>query len=165
MTVAFPITRDDAIHIITDIQFYSENYSENEKIDKLIEYLKEKKQKTGTAGEVEQIKDQQILICGEEVEVKINKKTKPEFDIEDRGFRARAWYIKDGKGDALIEIKKGNKIHKEFKYPSYKIWNIVAHFSDIVDGELKDSDSGYRVAGSTGFGGYVMPRELKNNNI
>lgn len=92
------------------------------------------------------------------------KKEKPEFDIDDRGFRARAWHIEDGNGDALIEIQKDGKIYKEFKYPSYKIWNIAAHFSDIVDGELKNSDVGYRVAGSNGLGGVVMPQEIKESD-
>lgn len=86
---------------------------------------------------------------------------KPEFDIKDRGFRVRAWYIEDGKGDAFIEIQKDGKVYKEFKYPAYKIWNIAAHFSDIVDGELKNNDIGYRIAGSTGFGGVIMPENIK----
>jgi len=39
MTIAFPISRDEAIHIITDIQFYTENG----KLDKLIKYLEDVK--------------------------------------------------------------------------------------------------------------------------
>jgi hypothetical protein len=89
------------------------------------------------------------------------KETKPNYDITDRGFRVRAWgdYKKET-GDALIEIQKDGAIFREFKYPAYKIWNIAAHFTDIVDGELENSDIGYRTAGSTGFGGVVMPKTL-----
>lgn len=89
------------------------------------------------------------------------KNTKPDFDIKDRGFRARAWGDYDKKnGDALIEIQKDGKIYKEFKYPAYKIWNIAAHFQDIGDGELENDDIGYKIAGSTGFSGVVMPEKL-----
>ena len=86
----------------------------------------------------------------------INKNRKPLFDIEDRGFRVRAWYLKEKPNDiqsnALVKITKNNgKLYRRFKWPAYKIFNIAAHFKDIVDGELeKTSDklSGYRIAGS-----------------
>ena len=80
----------------------------------------------------------------------IDKKKKPIFDIEDRGFRVRTWYSDDDSGDALAEIRKKGKFYRIFKWPAYKIFNIAAHFGDIVDNELKDSDKlkGYRIAGS-----------------
>ena len=82
----------------------------------------------------------------------INKKHKPIFDIKDRGFRVRAWYLKE-KPNALVKITKNDgKLHRRFKWPAYKIFNIAAHFQDIVDGELEktnDKLSGYRIAGST----------------
>lgn len=91
-------------------------------------------------------------------------KTKPDFDTEYKNFRVRAWGDYDKKnGDALIEIQKDGKVYREFIYPAYKIWNIVAHFTDIVDGELRNSDDGYRVAGSTGLGGSVMPQKVTND--
>lgn len=43
-----------------------------------------------------------------------------------------------------------------FSTPAYKIYNLQAHFSDIVDGEIENSDSGYQIAASTGLEG--LPR-------
>ena len=91
-----------------------------------------------------------------EWEQMINKNRKPLFDMKDRGFRVKAWWAEKGEpeddsGDALVEITKDNKPYREFKWPAYKIFNIAAHFSDIVDGELEktnDKLSGYRMAGS-----------------
>jgi len=77
--------------------------------------------------------------------------TKPIFDIEDRGFRVRAWYLNDDSGNALVEVRKKGRFFRKFKWPAYKIFNIAAHFKDIVDGELEktnDKLSGYRIAGS-----------------
>lgn len=82
------------------------------------------------------------------------EKEKLVFDIIDRGYNAKAWYLKDtqeSKGDALIEISKDGILLRQFLFPSYKIWNISAHFSDIVDGELENSDSGYRMAAWNGI--------------
>ena len=57
----------------------------------------------------------------------------PAFNIFYEGFRAKAFY---GKGKnrqyAWIEIRRSGKYYKSFKYPAYKIWNIAAHFPDIV---------------------------------
>ena len=77
----------------------------------------------------------------------------PVFDLDDRGFNVKAWYLKDtaeSKGDALVEVKYGDKLIRQFVFPAYKIFNIFAHFSDIVSGELSknDKDRGYRIAGS-----------------
>lgn len=71
------------------------------------------------------------------------------FDITERNFRVRAWYLNDD-SDALVKITKDGKKYREFTWPAYKIYNIAAHFSDIVDGELSDDKlSGYREAGRT----------------
>jgi hypothetical protein len=70
----------------------------------------------------------------------------------DRGFFARASYLKaPDNGDALIEIFFEGKKLREFFFPAYKIWNVAAHLSDIVDGELENSGRGYSMAASTGF--------------
>lgn len=70
----------------------------------------------------------------------------------DRGFTVKAWYLKKpNDGDALIEIYKDEKLVREFNFPAYKIWNIAAHFSDIVDGELENNANGYKIAGSNGI--------------
>lgn len=74
---------------------------------------------------------------------------------EDRGYSAKIWYLKDieaSKGDALVVIYLKGEVLREFLFPAYKIWNIPAHFSDIVDGELAKSDAGYRMAAWNGIG-------------
>lgn len=82
-----------------------------------------------------------------------------------KGFNIKAFW---GNGaDARIELIRDGNLYKEFLYPAYKIFNISAHFEDIVDGILNGNDSGFRVAGSTGLGGSVMPTDIKlkhNNN-
>ena len=95
------------------------------------------------------------------------KNEKPLFSIDDRDFNVKAWYLEDDealgiKGDALIELRYNDKLVRELIYPGYKIYNIAAHFSDIVDGEISQNDQqrGYLIAGSDGLGGYVMPRKL-----
>lgn len=70
------------------------------------------------------------------------------FDLTDRGFNVKAWYLNDDSGDAFVKITKNGKLHRTFKWPAYKIFNISAHFGDIVDGELKGNLSGYNIAGS-----------------
>ena len=73
------------------------------------------------------------------------------FDLTDRGFNVKAWFLNDDSGDALVKITKNGKLHRKFKWPAYKIFNISAHFKDIVDGELEktnDKLSGYKIAGS-----------------
>lgn len=70
----------------------------------------------------------------------------------DRGFHVRASYLTEKhKGDALIEIFRDGKPLRSFLFPAYKIYNIAAHFSEIVDGELENSGAGYGAAASTGF--------------
>lgn len=70
----------------------------------------------------------------------------------DRGYHVRASYLKaPNDGNALIEIFRDGKVLREFLFPAYKIYNIVAHFSDIVDGELENSGHGYGMAASTGL--------------
>lgn len=66
------------------------------------------------------------------------------------GYTVRASYLKEpNAGDALIEISKDGNVVRRFTFPAYKIWNIAAHFRDIVDGERCNSMSGYEVAAST----------------
>jgi hypothetical protein len=70
----------------------------------------------------------------------------------DRGYHVRASHLKDPhKGDALIKIFKDGKPLRSFLFPAYKVWNIAAHFSDIVDGEIESNASGYEAAASTGI--------------
>lgn len=91
---------------------------------------------------------------------------KPLFDITDRGYNVKAWYLRDTKiekGDALVEIRKNGELLKEFIFPAYKIYNIAAHFGDIVDSEIEKNTDGYQEAASTGFGGRVAIRPVAND--
>jgi hypothetical protein len=72
---------------------------------------------------------------------------------EDRGYKVKAHYLIEPKGDALVEIFKDGELLRKFLFPAYKVWNIAAHFSDIVDGEIQNNANGYAMAASTGFGG------------
>jgi len=79
------------------------------------------------------------------------------FEQTDRDFHVSAWHLKnteESKGDAFVELKYKDKIIRQFLFPSYKIWNIAAHFSDIVDGEISkdDKERGYRMAAWNGIG-------------
>jgi hypothetical protein len=85
----------------------------------------------------------------------MTKDEKLAFEVEDRGFTIKAFW---GSPDARIEITRQGKLYKKFSYPAYKIFNLAAHFSDIVDSELRGDDEGYKIAGSTGLGGVIMPK-------
>jgi hypothetical protein len=88
------------------------------------------------------------------------EKEKLAFEQKDRDFKIKVFYLKEpNNGDALVELYYGRKKVRKLLYPAYKIWNLSAHFSDIVDGELSQDDKsrGYRIAGSDGLGGGVMP--------
>jgi hypothetical protein len=70
------------------------------------------------------------------------------YEFEEKGYKFRATYLKEPKGDALIEIFKEDKLIKEFLFPSYKIYNISAHVNDIIN----DLEEGLKIAGSNGLG-------------
>lgn len=75
----------------------------------------------------------------------------------DRGFVFTAWYSKDDDdGDAIIEIERDGEIIRSFRFPAYKVFNIAAHASDIIESELSKNVEGYRKAGSDGLGGNVF---------
>jgi hypothetical protein len=95
---------------------------------------------------------------------------KTEYEIEklafeskeaDRGYTVKAHYLITPKADALIEIFKDGVLVRKFLFPAYKIWNIAAHFSDIVDGEIADSAHGYLMASSDGLGGYCGVKPIE----
>jgi hypothetical protein len=77
----------------------------------------------------------------------------------DRGFSVKASYLKEPKGDALVEIFRDGEPLRWFLFPAYKIWNIAAHFSDIVDSELAGNKVGYGMAAWTGFSPAPHPNE------
>lgn len=55
------------------------------------------------------------------------------FEKSDRGFTVRCWYGEFPGDNARMEITKGPETIRHFEYPAYRIWNIAAHFSEIVD--------------------------------
>jgi hypothetical protein len=55
------------------------------------------------------------------------------YEKEDRGYVVRAWYGASPGDPASIEIRKGDEVVREFQYAAYRIWNIAAHFDEIVD--------------------------------
>lgn len=64
----------------------------------------------------------------------------------DRGYTVKASYLKPPhNGDALIEIFKDGQLLRHFLFSAYKIWNIAAHFSDIVSGEIEKNAHGYEI--------------------
>jgi hypothetical protein len=77
------------------------------------------------------------------------KRDKVAFDHTEYGYRFVATYLVEPKGDALIEIYRGEEIVRSTFWPAYKIWNIAAHAQDIA----ADLDAGLTIAGSNGLGG------------
>ena len=73
------------------------------------------------------------------------------FDNTVDGYRFVATYLVEPKGDALIEIYRGETLVRSTLWPAYKVWNIAAHALDIA----ADLEQGLMIAGATGFGGNV----------
>jgi hypothetical protein len=66
----------------------------------------------------------------------------------DRGYTAKASYLKKPHHlNALVEIFKDGQPVRKFLFPAYKIWNVVAHFKDIVDSESAQTTVGYEMTG------------------
>jgi hypothetical protein len=84
--------------------------------------------------------------------------------LPDRGYTVKAWYLHEPKGKAGVQIFKEGQLVRQFLWPAYKIWNVAAHFSDIVDGEVEESASGYKMAAWDGISGatVVMPNNSNN---
>ena len=78
-------------------------------------------------------------------------------EIPDRGYTAKASYLKPPHdADALIEVFLIGSMIRSFLVPAYKIWNIAAHFGDIVDGEIEKSAAGYEMAAWDGISGATV---------
>lgn len=71
----------------------------------------------------------------------------------DRGYTIKVSYLLEPKGEAFVEIFKDKAPVRQFLFPAYKIYNLQAHFKDIVDGEIENNDGGYCMAASTGLEG------------
>lgn len=74
----------------------------------------------------------------------------------DRGYTVRADYCKSPAGDALVQIFKDGELVRRFLFPAYKVFNIAAHFSDIVSSEIEKNEAGYQMAAWDGFSGAVV---------
>lgn len=71
----------------------------------------------------------------------------------DRGYTMKVSYLKPPKnGDALVEVMNDGVVVREFLFPAYKIYNLQAHFSQIIDSEIQNNDDGYRQAAWNGIG-------------
>lgn len=81
----------------------------------------------------------------------VTEKVAFESKQPDRGYTVKATYLLQPKGEALIEIFKDGEKIRWFLFPAYKVWNIAAHFSDIVDSEINGDKVGYDMAAWTGF--------------
>jgi hypothetical protein len=68
------------------------------------------------------------------------------------GYTVKASYLKgEQKSDALVEIMKDGNVVRYFLFPAYKVWNIAAHFEDIVQSEIGNNMDGYEEAAATGI--------------
>lgn len=86
----------------------------------------------------------------------------------DRGYTCKASYLKEPHaGDALIEIFKDGQPLRQFLFPAYKVWNIAAHFPDIVDGEIEESSRGYQMAAWNGIEGatFFVPKSDEASSV
>ena len=58
-----------------------------------------------------------------------------------RGFSVRASYLKKpNDGDALIEIFRRGSVWRSYRYPAYRIYNIAAHFMEMVDAQIHSEE-------------------------
>lgn len=79
----------------------------------------------------------------------------------EHGFTVKAYYLKEpNETDALVEIFKDDEPYKRFLYPAYKVWNIAAHWGDIVQSEINNDFRGYDLAGWDGLGSVTRPRPV-----
>lgn len=83
---------------------------------------------------------------------------KSAFKESYKGFTVQMFWGDGPDARGVITRDEDGKQLQQFTYPAYKIFNIQAHWSDIVEGELNNSDSGWLMAGSDGLGGGVMPK-------
>lgn len=74
-----------------------------------------------------------------------------------RGVSIRAYSDSDAAGDTRVEIVRDGVVCDHLTYPAYKIWNIAAHYQDIIDGEAEGNIRGWFIAGSDLLGGVVLP--------
>lgn len=70
-----------------------------------------------------------------------------------RGHKIRASNLKPPRqADAFVELLRDGEVVRSFYWPAYKVYNLQAHFKEIVDSELAGTDAGYRQAAWNGIG-------------
>lgn len=80
------------------------------------------------------------------------------FDEEVDDYNFKAFFLKEPKGKAFVEISKAGKTISEFLWPGYKVWNILSHAREIAFDLNNESENGLRIAGYYGLGGTVYAR-------
>ena len=60
---------------------------------------------------------------------------RPIYELEDRSFYIAAFYQGENNLARVIVLKDG-ELYRDFEYTAYKVYNLAAHFSDMVDNEL-----------------------------
>lgn len=58
-----------------------------------------------------------------------------------KNYSVTAYYLGENNPNAKIVVKKDNTLYKEFLYPAYRIYNIQAHFGDMVENTIKDEEA------------------------
>lgn len=89
------------------------------------------------------------------------KKGKEVFDVDYKGYYGKAWYLEEPKPDAVCEISKDGEIIQTLTCPAYKVFNVAAHFSDIVESLIVKDELGHDYAMSDGLGGNA-PMSIKS---
>ena len=62
------------------------------------------------------------------------------FEQTYKNFGVKAYW--GDEPDARIEVTRDNQPFKTFGYPAYKVFNIAAHFSDMIDSLLREEATG-----------------------
>ena len=55
------------------------------------------------------------------------------YELSDRGYTVRAWYGATVGDHAAVEIRKGDEVIEAWGVQAHHIWNVAAHFGEIVD--------------------------------
>ena len=83
--------------------------------------------------------------------------------IADTAFSLDLENTEESKGDALVELRYNGEIVRKIIFPAYKIYNIAAHFSDIVNSEINNESRGYAIAASDGLGGFAPIEDVTHS--
>lgn len=71
----------------------------------------------------------------------------PIFDVTDRGYRVRAFYVPDtliSPELAHLTITRNGALIRLGYCPAYSVWNVAAHFRDWVDDWLDEQEGHWR---------------------